>query len=62
MSYEKSENKTSAREADVRKGHQAERVSSVEKVGGKTGVRFPVHDHHEHCDVHGPGGSKATKG
>jgi len=58
---EKSENKTSARESDERKGHQAERVSSVEKVG-HSGIRFPVAEHHEHCDVHGPGGSKATKG
>jgi hypothetical protein len=55
------ENRESARAADVRKGHQAERVSSIEKAGGPTGVRFPVHDHHEHCDVHGPGGSKGTK-
>lgn len=62
----RSENRESARASDVAKGHQqgSEKVSSgVEKVGGKSGgVRFPVHDHHEHCDVHGPGGSRGTKG
>ena len=46
--------KASAKESDVRKGHQAEKVSSVEKVGGPTGVRFPVHDH--------PDKSVVTKG
>jgi hypothetical protein len=61
MAYEKSENKTSARASDVRKGHQTERVSGVEKVGGSGGVRFPVHEHHEHCNVQGPG-AKSTRG
>lgn len=46
--------KESARESDVKKGHQSERVSSVEKVGGPTGVRFPVHSH--------PDKSVVTKG
>lgn len=46
MSYEKSENKTAARSADVKRGPSpAEKVSSIEKVGGPTGVRFPVHPH-----------------
>lgn len=60
----RAENRESARSADVHKGHQSERVSSIEKAGGPTGVRFPVHDHHEHCDVSTPqgGGNKATKG
>ena len=57
----RTENRASARAADVEKGHQPERVSSIEKAGGPTGVRFPVHAHPEHCDVHGPGG-KGTKG
>lgn len=39
--------KESARESDVKKGHQTERVSSAEKVGGPTGVRFGVPDHHD---------------
>lgn len=58
----RTENRESARASDSSKGHQPERVSSIEKAGGPTGVRFPVHEHHEHCDVHGPGGSKSTKG
>lgn len=52
----------SVRQSDVKKGHQAEKVSSVEKVGGPTGVRFPVHDHHEHCDVKGGGAVKTPGG
>lgn len=61
----RTENRASARASDVQKGHQegSKTVSGgAEKVGGKSGVRFPVHEHHEHCDVHGPGGSKSTKG
>jgi len=46
--------KESARESDVRKGGQAEKVASVEKVGGPTGVRFGVHEH--------PDKSVVTKG
>lgn len=48
--------KESARESDVRKGSQAERVSSVERVGSKGGhgVSFPVHNH--------PDKSVVTKG
>ena len=46
--------KASARESDVRKSSQAQKVSSVEKVGGPTGVRFGVHDH--------PDKSVVTKG
>jgi len=50
------ENRESKRGRDVSKGHQAERVSQVEKVGGPSGVRFPVPDHHDHSKVHGPKG------
>lgn len=58
----RTENRESARASDVERGHSpAERVSSIEKAGGPTGVRFPVHAHPEHCDVHGPGG-RGTKG
>lgn len=46
--------KESARESDVKKGHESERVSSVEKVGGPTGVRFGLHNH--------PDKSVVTKG
>lgn len=53
--YEKHENKTAARESDVKRGPSpAERVSGIEKVGGPTGVRFPVHAH--------PDKSVVTKG
>jgi hypothetical protein len=46
----------SAAKADVRKGNQPERVSSVERVGskGNGGVSFPVHQH--------PDKSVVTKG
>jgi len=45
----------SAAKADVRKGSQPERVSSVERVGSKGGgVSFPVHQH--------PDKSVVTKG
>lgn len=54
--------KESARESDSRKGHQSERVSSIEKVGGPTGVRFGVPNHHEHCDVKGGGAVKTPGG
>lgn len=46
--------KESARESDVKKGRESERVSGVEKVGGPTGVRFGVHNH--------PDKSVVTKG
>ena len=46
--------KMSAKEADVKKGHESERVSSIEKVGGPTGMRFSVHEH--------PDKSVVTKG
>lgn len=48
--------KESVRESDVKKGHQSERVSSVERVGsrGSSGVSFPVHSH--------PDKSVVTKG
>lgn len=46
MSYEKSENRESERGRDVKRGPSpAEKVSGIEKVGGPTGVRFPVHSH-----------------
>lgn len=41
----KDENKSSEKGRDVHKGSTPERVQSVEKVGGPTGVRFPVHEH-----------------
>lgn len=52
----KGENKASEKGRDVRKGDQAERVSSVERVGSKGGggVSFPVHQH--------PDKSVVTKG
>lgn len=38
--------KEAARESDVRKGSQTERVSSVEKVGSKGhGIKFGVPNH-----------------
>jgi hypothetical protein len=48
--------KESAKESDVKKGHQTERVSGVERVGshGSGGVSFPVHNH--------PDKSVVTKG
>lgn len=42
--------------ADHGKPGRTERVSGIEKVGGSTGVRFPVHDHPDHCNVKTPGG------
>lgn len=51
----KSENKASEKGRDVRKGSQAERVQSVEKVGSKgEGVKFGVPAH--------PDKSVVTKG
>jgi hypothetical protein len=52
----KDENKASKKGEDVKKGHQAERVSSVERVGshGSGGISFPVHSH--------PDKSVVTKG
>lgn len=47
--------KESARESDVKKGHESERVSSVEKVGSTGhGVKFPVPNHHDMSKVRGP--------
>ena len=48
--------KESAKESDVKKGHESERVSSVERVGshGSGGVSFPLHQH--------PDKSVVTKG
>lgn len=51
------ENRQSARQSDVKKPGNTSKVSGIEKVGGTTGVRFPVHDHPEHCHVSGPKGS-----
>jgi hypothetical protein len=49
------ENRESAAASDVKRGPSpAERVSGIEKVGGPTGVRFPVHAH--------PDKSVVTKG
>ena len=42
--------------ADHGKPGNTKTVSGIEKVGGPSGVRFPVHDHPEKCDVKGPGG------
>lgn len=55
---EREENPRSERQgSDVKdsKGRQAERVSEIEKVGGHTGVRFPVHNHPDKSVVR-PGG------
>lgn len=41
----RTENSESSKSADVKRGHPDERVSGIEKVGGPTGVRFPVHSH-----------------
>lgn len=51
-----SENKAAHKGSDVTRPGRTERVQDVEKVGGKTGVRFPVHDHHDMSVVRGPGG------
>jgi hypothetical protein len=52
----KDENKASERGEDVKKGHQAERVASVERVGshGGHGVSFPVPEHPDKSKVRGP--------
>jgi hypothetical protein len=54
----KGENKQSEKGSDNRVGHQAGagKVSGIEKVGGKSGVRFPVHNHPDKSVVKGPGG------
>lgn len=58
----KSENKASERGESHAKSHGSETVREIEKVGGKGegSIKFAVPNHHEHCDVHGPGGSKGT--
>lgn len=60
----KGENKSSMQGSDNRKGHQAETVKSVEKVGSSdgNGIRFSVPAHHEHCDVKGGGAVKTPGG
>lgn len=55
----KDENKASTKGRDVKRGHPVERVSGAggaEKVGSSdgTGVRFPVHNHPEVCNVETP--------
>lgn len=53
----KGENKRSEREgADRGRPGRTERVSGIEKVGGKSGVRFPVHNHPDHSRVDAPKG------
>lgn len=48
------ENKESARSSDNRKGNSgSETVSGIEKCGGPTGVRFPVHNHPDKSVVRG---------
>ena len=54
------ENKESARKSDVSKGKQPQRVSDIERVGGKgEGTHsFSIPDHPDHSNVRGgPGGS-----
>lgn len=59
----KDENKASERGESRAKSHDAESVKQIEKVGSTgQGIKFGVPNHHEHCDVHGPGGSKGTGG
>jgi len=58
----KGENKASEKGRDVRKGHQAERVQSVEKVGSTgSGVKFGVPNHHDHSKVGGGGAVKTPE-
>lgn len=52
----KGENKASERGESRAKSHGSETVKEIEKVGGSTGIRFPVHDHPDHSQVHGDGG------
>jgi hypothetical protein len=60
----KGENKPSERGMSRAKSHGSETVKEIEKVGSKggEGIKFGVPNHHEHCDVRGPGGSKGTGG
>jgi hypothetical protein len=46
----------SAHKSDVTRPGNTGTVKGIEKVGGPTGVRFPVHDHHDVSVVRGPGG------
>lgn len=58
--YDNEENKKAAHEFDSRKGHQSGSgsISSMEHVGGKTGVRFKLpEDVVDHSKVRGPGGA-----
>ena len=52
-----SENVGSKKGRDVTPPGRTERVQDVEKVGGSTGVRFPVPNHHDHSVVRGPKGA-----
>jgi general stress protein YciG len=54
----KSENKASERGESHAKSHDTESVRQIEKVGGKGegSIKFPVHDHPDHSQVHGDGG------
>lgn len=53
----KSENKASERGESRAKSHSSESVKAIEKVGSSgAGIKFPVHDHPDHSQVHGDGG------
>jgi hypothetical protein len=64
MSEQKQGNRQSEREgADHGRSPATKKVSGIEKVGSEgAGIKFGVPNHHEHCDVKGPGGSMDTKG
>lgn len=60
----KSENRMSEKGRDVTKPGKTEKVSGIEKVGGsgkQGGVRFPVVEHPEVCDVARTPGGKMDK-
>lgn len=52
----KSENKASEKGMARESGHPT-RVRDIEKVGGKSGIRFPVHQHPDKSVVRGPKGA-----
>lgn len=56
MKNENTENKSSEMGRDVKKGHQSERVSGVERVGSHCGhgVSFGVPAHPDKSVVRGP--------
>lgn len=64
MSQKNQGNRQSTKEGADKGRSPASKVSGIEKVGSRNsgGIKFPVPNHHEHCDVHGPGGSMDTKG